>query len=124
MPSIELSYQRVSTSDPESASSPGSIAHTPKQVSLLRRVARVINNYLQIVSSSHSVLERKLSFGVFLVLFCCFLFVCIFAASHGDMCGSYEEGIARVKLDRDRLAERVELLTAELEALRNANPTT
>lgn len=121
----ELSYLRVPTADPEVGTDMQMYEEeqlkAPRKVSPLVRVARYINTFLQISSPAynHNAMERKLSFVVFLVLFSCFLFTCISAASMGDMCASFEDGIARVKVDRDRLAEEVAFLKAELTALRS-----
>jgi hypothetical protein len=120
---MEMTYLRVPQQPDPECGFPTDVVEvvSPRKSSLVRRIVRFINSYLQITSSAynHGTLERKLSFGVFMVLFSCFLFTCIYIASMGDMCGSYDEGIRRVKADRDRLLAEVSLLKTQLQAMTN-----
>ncbi len=93
---------------------------TPRRSSpvwFIRKFFRKINTYLQITSPAyqHGATERKLSFIVFLLMFVCFIWTSFFLFSGGDVCSSHQQGLDRLRAERDHLA-------AELEALRPKQP--
>jgi hypothetical protein len=85
---------------------------------ILRRIFGVMNSYLQITSPGyqHGPSERKLSFFVFMFMFICFICTSLFVFTGGDQCSSHQQGLERLRAERDHLQ-------AELALLRGAVPT-
>lgn len=81
---------------------------------MLRRIFGIINSYIQITSPAyqHGPSERKLSFLVFIFMFICVIFTSFFVFSGGDACSSHQQGLERLRAERDHLL-------AELAALKS-----
>ncbi len=114
VPYSEESGMRRDFDEDDDASSP---PRRSSPVWYLRKFFQKMNTYLQITSPGyqHGSTERKLSFFAFLFMFICLIWTLVFVFSAGDMCSSHQQGLERLRAERDHLA-------AELEALRPKAP--
>lgn len=85
---------------------------TSSPVMVIRRIFQRANTYLQITSPGyqHGAPERKLSFAAFLLMFTCFIFTAFFVFTGGDVCSSHQQGLERLRAERDQLQAELNLL--------------
>jgi hypothetical protein len=123
---MEMKYLKVSTSPDAEAGLPSSAysLDVPDDASpgrsspvwIIRRFIGFLNSYLQITSPGyqHGAPERKISFIVFLTMFICFVFSLFFLFTAGDVCSSHQQGLDRLRAERDHLAAELAALRAPL----------
>ena len=118
---MELKYLRVSPEEgvEEAIPRPVSSPTSRRSDSVPRQILRILHQYTQITSGAyqHGMPERKMSFGIFMIFFVCFIFSAFYFFTLGDVCSSYQEGLVRLRLDRDRLQAEVDRLTKELRSM-------
>lgn len=122
---MEMKYLKVPTADDlESSSSSVPIDEPSPRHSLrwLRRVFRFFNSYLQVTSPAYQQTggERKVAFFAFMCMFICFIFTSFFVFTGGDVCHSYQQGMERLRAERDMLRNELSLLRQSLPALNEA----
>lgn len=119
---MEMKYLGVpNLEDPESLQSAESFSEeSMPEYSLRKKLIRFFNDYLQIsaLAYQHGPVERKLSFGVFMGLFVCFIYTAFSIFSFGDSCLGYEEGMARLRAEREFLQEALGSARSEIVLLK------
>ena len=102
---MELSYLRVPTDleDGEILSS----GFSPKRSSrgFIRKIFRKLN-----LNRFGGVTERVLLVIMFFVFFTCFIYTLLSVFTGGDTCFAYQQGLDRLRAERDRLREELERL--------------
>jgi hypothetical protein len=58
--------------------------------------------------------ERKVAFFAFMFMFICFIFTSFFVFTSGDVCHSYQQGMERLRAERDMLRNEIAILKQSL----------